>query len=111
MTSPAGRRCVTLRKLGAKAALGFAGEALENGWKGSRPKGGEPGELRSDATRRLRQYLRRFGWDCFWFAFPVLVVVAVLLVASSGPRRPGSTAVNPSGMGGMTTAAFENAMA
>jgi galactose oxidase len=84
---------------------------LKNDWKRSRRKGGEPDELHSNASRRLREYPRRFGRDCFWLAFPLLVVVAVLLVSRSGPHRSGSTAVNPSGMAGMTATAFEKAMA
>jgi galactose oxidase len=87
------------------------GEKLENGWKRSRRKGGEPGELRSDSSRRLRRYPRRFGQDWFWLAFPLSVVVAVLLVASSGPHRSGSTAVNPAGMGAMSATAYEKSMA
>ena len=98
---------------------GLQGEALETGRKCSRRKAGEPGELRGLASRRLRQYPRRFGL----MALPPLLVVAILLVASSGPHRSASAtvnrsgmgamsaAVNRSGMGGMSAAAYEKAMA
>jgi galactose oxidase len=97
---------------------------LENGWKCPRRKGGEPGELRSDASRPLGQYPRRSGWDWPWLAVPLSLVLAILFVANSGPPGSGSTAVNRSGMGamsaaaaaaagtgGMSAAAFEQAMA